>query len=1056
MLQPPFHFCAVLVLLCLVVGFAACRQNEPNSPLPPSANSYRSDESNQKTESDSMSVASEETNQKADPEANHGATEQTLVTDRESLPVTLPELADTDEQEPSETKDDRRSYATRPTTALEQVESRVQFDLENVEPFRTRMRASGDTFADDLIQFAEQTIRATAYDMGEREWILVQRTRNQLEQAPIQAGVPLCDDPMYQLCDGLVDLNTGSPQKGTRKMEAAIGLLVAGDYDPQLSVFAYRKLIEYKLSDIATDDPSELLLGFREALKKWLAEESLENIRFSDHHHLVDDVRRFIISGLHAAPEIVDEFNEWFVQQTHVPRWLRYMIRGCYFHVMATNNMRRQNGELIFTHRNLTLDYLKKSAGFYRQAHEINPWFPEAASRLMIAAYHGQDDQSVDYWFEQARKAQPDLESLLYNRLLFIGYDHPESAAQSIFDFAKKIASENEFDTMAPMIVPQAYWLILERYSVDDPEFVQWIQSPELRAELIKIVDGFCASDRQAAWEGFLLPKSFFLTLKATWSAEAGDLDAADQAFLEIGESVNRRALNKLELKAVSFDVLRCKSYASTSEFMAEAETLSQLMGEQRADRSKNASEILELTETVLAENTHPVSSLFFQQARDQVQKELDFDNGKLIELKFDPAWSLWKAKDIDHLRYVTESTAVIDNRVGTPQFELTSICELPGAKTIAFDVEFLPSEDGEPGPNPFVVLEIAMYGRGRFCVGLGKPVMEESVEDLPNRGRLFFGALNGTNQFFLDVDLRDGINELLIHLDRRYFEVYLNDNFICRSAPISFDEPLDYFRVRQAYWSQERGQVRLANFCVRKWAAGKPPKHRPDDLLVYRQEQSDRRPDDKWHALWLAEALHAKGLHDEAMERYQIAVKNGMPQSKVGLFIGDLLEQQGKIEEALEWYRIAADAQTEDRTRLFARPKSDAYSTPEQWAAFRWAWWTLTSPDPATRASLDLKSLATPLPPEQAQWMVLLLQAQQAAIENRFDDAVEIAKKTLPGLTPDVEKKVLEVVAAYQQKQLYIQPPDTAPFYRAIKNPTPLNRYMEDHEGMEYLGRYH
>ena len=951
------------------------------------------------------------------------------------------------------------SYSGQPTNALDFLRGKIDYDLNHLIHFKTQSAPYEEELRTKLIEFVEGVFRRSSYSNEDPQWQRLFKLRQSIEQRRIAIGIEPIADPLFLFCSGLVDFHCGASQAGIQKIVDSRSLFQGSQYPAHTQMLVYQKLMEYRFAepseDFSDDEVAEILTAYQAVLIEWLTQaKSLQTVP-AHHRYVVNEIHLYLRAcKTFNQPARIESFHEWFVQQTHLPRWIRNIIRGHCHLLLAILNIERKNAQWVYKQKNQTLDHIKKAEGFFRQAYEINPYFPESSACLMLIAFYRDEAQLVDDWFEKGLKAQADYYDLFRLRLLMIAQDLEKGSAPAMLELARKLAQENHSDTTVPTQLLQAFFAIRDQFPEDHEELLQIAEDSMLKAELLETVDRCSACDHDLFMGGIVVPKTYFLTLKAVWQMETGDLPAADETFSMLENNYSKKALEHVGLTTTSCEIFRCKSYAATSEYASEAEELHRLSGDTPQERLENLDEIRKITDLVLAENTHPIGSLFFRQVRDRVEAERSFERGNRVAYSFDNEMSLWKGSNIQQFHFQSESTAMIDNTIGKSEFSLESICHTPGAKSIELEIDFDSQNVEPPLTHPVVAVSIGKYrflvvddqiSFEDFCIGLSAPNATTDETGRPALGQLLIAWRNvDKKEYYYDVAVRAGKNKLLIFVCEGYLEVFLNDDFIFRSAPKFLDVPLDQVRISNPASSGKRGQVQISNLQVTRLDFQQPPFDDPDALLIYRQNQFDGDPENKWFAFWLAQALHTQAKNDEAIERYLDAVKNGLPKSKVGFFVGDIFEQQGELEKAIEWYQIAANLEVDDRTRLCPRKYTDSYSGPQQWAAFRLAWLTLTSPDPEIRKSLDFKTLTSPLPPEHVRWLGEILKAQEAAIEERFDDARQIAIKMLPKCTPKLEKRIMEMVAAYDAKTPFVHPSDQLPIYFDVDCPTPLHPFLE------------
>ena len=193
--------------------------------------------------------------------------------------------------------------------------------------------------------------------------------------------------------------------------------------------------------------------------------------------------------------EVLEMFHDAVVEQIHIPQWIRAMTRGRYYDSVAwryrgsglANTVSAENWKRFE-------DFETKAADFYRQAHEINPLFPEAATSLIQLTRTGYGDQTEEYWFEKAIQGQvdylPAYDSVLMGLLPQWG-----GSFEKMIEFADRHASQSQYDTAVPYCLVMCYLKIKDVAVGAKKDRLAIVNDPKFALKVVNALDGLSKNE---------------------------------------------------------------------------------------------------------------------------------------------------------------------------------------------------------------------------------------------------------------------------------------------------------------------------------------------------------------------------------------------------------------------------------------------------------------------------------------------------------------------------------------------------------------------------------
>ncbi len=963
-------------------------------------------------------------------------------------------------------------YSSQPTTAPEYVQGRIDYDKVALHQFQHSVLPNLEPAQQEFAEgFVTDTLKGLIEPKNIAKWKGLLRRLKRIDDQSESFPTVLADDPLWLACQGIVlGINQFQPA-GLARLEQALDRLPQSEYSQQTKVLLHLKYFQLYHPNLSGNVDSRLQ-GLNQALLNWFAADFY--VPPHQHRYVVDDAKEFIVwANEFEKNQLLEEFYEKFNQLFELPPWIRHMVRGHYQQIPIDRSLiwDQKQGWMVINNRPLR-EFLQRAADFFRNAHSVNPMFPEAAGEMMKLATYRKEEKEIPDWYQKAIAAQPDY--MPVHRLMLDSFRADrDGTVEQMLEYTRKTINESADDSILPFLLIATHQRILDAFPENDEQRIAYVEDPQHLRDLIQAIDRITAQVPCKAVDNQIVPDSSWLTLKTVWAVQLAEYDQADRSMWSLDETFDQRAIAQLGVENTTFNVFRSGPYARVSEFESEATELVELFGETPAHRMLHSDQIINLTEQVLVENSHPLGSLFFRMAQQQVLLERAFQRGDMVKLPFDSDLSMWRGKSVNRVNFENEDAARIDQRISDQSFDLWSIIYTPGNKSIEFEIEFLEDEFNSSVnlPTPWVSLVFGEYRESKIGIGIRQAEPDDTLEPESDgtsgsgsndssliAAQVRFGDIAYPERaYYYDIMINRGRNNLKINAYEQYFEFFLNDEFVFRTKSNHLRQAVDYIGLVQTFANSGSGVTRISNFFVSQLNDPPPPFAAPVELLVdYYLRQVDRFPDDRWFRFWYGKSLHQAGRWELALEQYQSALELGLSEGTVGFFLGDIYEQQLDWEHAIAWYQRAANPEFDNPTRLQPRGRRNNYSNPQNWAAWRLDWLQSTSPDPDVRAKHVPKNYVPAMAPEQSYAFNYLTKAQRLAIQGEYPQAVKSALELIPFCSSELEPHVIKIIHVYRQGQIYQRTDvDELPIYRMAKAPLKFFRHFIDYLPIHDAARF-
>lgn len=847
----------------------------------------------------------------------------------------------------------------------------------------------------------------------------------------------LFESPEYLLALGDCFLNSGYSRSANTVYLNAIRNLSGKNRKPGLLTLLHNRAFGSAMEVPNPRHDFVLFESYLSATIAWLKNDF--NIAPTHQRHAYQDITECLedLSRVKQV-DLLEKFTDEFIHIEGIPEWLTCAVRGYKFYIEGSRLCYYEKQKPTSVNPPLAHKLLKRSAGYFKKALELNSHFPEPAVELMSIAHLGHSESTVDHWFEKAISIQSDCSDAFFNRQRMLRPKYGGSI-KLMSDFTKTCESTFEKNgiTSVPVML-NLFLLVRDIIPEETKGKSEILKRPQFKEELRNSIRRIVADDSPVFINGRSVPASYFLTIMAMLDLESGNIELANESFRKLKDRQNGNALLTLKMTDQSFDVLRSRPYVLSSEYRAEAERMAELLGDSISKRIENESEIINLISQVLNETDNPVGQLYFGSVEQSMSLERSYRAGKTIKIPFDQQLSLWESNDIRQITYESNNSVIVNNRTGIPTI-LTSILDLPGPKTILASFENL--ENAIPLPDEIETLPSNHHSLSfvsNACGGAGILVRSDKSQanfsltigaNANSTGKLAFGFADSPlgNQLSFRFNNESQTQNLRMNMCNGFVEVFVNDEFVFRTSHPRIEGANRKLEFVQSRLGLGNGRVRISNIQVQPWGINFSPfEFNNDNHIDIYSRYCRANPDNPRLRFWLAQALHKAGKLSEAKRNYLESIKLGLDQHRAAFYLGDIFEAQGDIQSAIDWYRIGALADGQGTFRL-EQAQADS-STPHNWAAFRYRWLMATSPNKKMAKS---ESAVPPIAMRGHEWLTNLLLAQELALKSEFANAELTAKKCLKHCSPELESLIISIVKTYSQKKIFTREPNADTIYR-------------------------
>lgn len=820
----------------------------------------------------------------------------------------------------------------------------------------------------------------------------------------------ILEDPFLNYLRARLIYTDGDSDGALEFAEKAIFRYMESDYPARFPVLAHSTYISLLKSSSKQRVKTRGVEKFVDTVLYWFENDFRAE---ADEHRIVySQMESVIIAARREELALVEEMLTRLEDGNAIPEWVRLMTKARMFGIKAWN---ARGGGVSSTVSDQGWREFKKlhklAGGYYRQAMKLSPNFPEAATDMIDIARAGNCPESYEYWFEQAVKVQFDYLPA-YDGMLFTLYPRWHGSPEEMLEFGLECYETKRFDTMVPYFLFTAYRQAISEGGLPFKLFLAG--NKKLHKRMLDCLTEL-NNDESPKYHGFLrLDEAFLPTMEAILASNLDQHQLARARFEQLGDNLNQAAMNLMRVN-VRPSALRAKSYAMTGEFRADAKMLKLLWGMTPDAHLEQLDRIHEVLDRVLADNVDPISREYFADFQAIIEKEEEFLDGEWTSYDFSNG--LWQATDFDQLEVESPSSLVIDNRIGSPDYQLASMVPFEGAKSYRWKVEFL---------DPDATKKSLVNG-----------VLIASQNGIP----MMVGASSARIMLYAPQPTLQGSNvrfrkkspefEVQANITSGYLEIFIDGQLVMVSANDQL-EPLPVIVIQQPDDVEARGQVRISNLRVRRWTSP-PPFHDNELLEPHYRSLIKKEKNNVEHWIRLGIAAHANEDFEAAEEAYHRSIELGVDEGRVAVYLGDICDRRGEFGKANEYYlkaiKYGATAPRLGVIPYFAHTNGSV-------AAVRYRWNLMTSGDPNADEVLAKirKEYRSSEWDSGFDWIRTMIFAQDAAMYGNMERAVAMMNRLSSTLVPaEFEAGVLAQKRAYQSGQIYTintSEPGYRPFY--------------------------
>ena len=944
-------------------------------------------------------------------------------------------------------------YATEPATADVRLQRELAFRLVGIDAFLER---DIDGVELEIKKEVEELVRKTfstgTQKLRPEDWNEIRTNLREL----CRLYPALEQDSQTQYCLGRVNEVLKDFKMADTRFEAAAKNLEGTEYPASFAVEVHASVFSIQKYLMFDKAPALRLAKYYLAVVYWL-ENDFRALPY-EHRTAYEMVDRFIETCISKGKwDLLVQFKKDVSNQKHLPKWLKSMCRGKFNNKIAwryrgngyPNSIAKKNWVRFEQYQEIAAEEFEK-------AYKANPMFPEAASELIGISMTGHSEQSEEYWFEKVMEAQVDYMPAYRRRLMSL-LPQWGGSVQEMFDFAKLHAEKEQYDTGVPFVLIEFHYKLLRDVSGEQRKLA--VDLDVIRAT-IKAIDGLMTSWTAQPSNRVQVDESYYLTLKAILATKGELYDIAYESFELLDDKFSPLAADDLRVPSIA--IFRGKAYALGGEYGAECKEMLDLASVGRRNMSGEAkAEVVQRCSALIKKIDQPYSVGWLTAIRDELQFESEYALGMTASLPFNNELSHWVCGDLSQFTWLSSDSVLIDTTQSLNPLSMVSMINTEGAsKDIEFDIALDKSPKNRGDARHFTPSVSVMNYRGAaFAFGLNRSYhLKKTAGSSFNLAQFSFGWKRGEGDlYFYNTPIDIESNRIRLKILPGYFEAYLNDRFICRSASKEIRGALDSFEICQPLSRRGRGTAKISGITIKKLYGTAPPvKEGPEKLVEYYKLDFDEDPGDKWAAYWFGQATHMAGDTEKAIELYMTAIDNGMAEHVPAFFLGDCHDRQGDTSEAIRWYKIASAVKLEDVTEVFKRPSSQNYTNSCHWAALRLSWLMRSSPDDSLRSSMNVRGFCRMGATDKHLWVVRLISAMSFANEEGdFKKALRVCDSLSAKCSPE-DKPVLDAVLdAWRAGKEYRDVAGETPLYLKLEDPIPFFRCFEDCLGPEWKGVY-
>lgn len=529
------------------------------------------------------------------------------------------------------------------------------------------------------------------------------------------------------------------------------------------------------------------------------------------------------------------------------------------------------------------VDEMHKSAEHYRRAYELQPSRPEAATAMIAVAQQGHDNDSTWDWFHRAIAAEADhmpaYEAALKSLRVRWG-----GSTREMFDFGEACVRTGRYDTD----IPSAFILAAHAAHTETGDWSKVFAEPRLYDKLAFVVTRLVDHPSRAGVDELSFVQADLLSQNLCFAVSADNFADASRLWDRLGERASPEWLSMFALSE-GYSRSRIAAYAAHGEKLL---ALRPLTIPPRTDPA-NARKLLAGYQALQKANRDRKADLYFQKWVELAQMEVDYHNGKWVDLTFDEALNQWIG-DTRPWKREDEYSAVGSNVTTGDALWLYHQGEFPGPKEMTGEVEIVRSLS----PGLMLGFYVGMLHNrdagGRLFgidpshghVAVGTPLTPIEAATLDFKPRVLHVKAWGPEHF-------------AFYVDGRLYRSATNDP--------KFHMQQNCVGIGTLWWARMAGEIRFKNLRVRKLAEPPPPSVLEfEKRIAYYTDAIKREPQLTDHLFDRALAHYYLDHHAQAIADFEAALGKTPDQHQMRVYLGECYGNVGRGKEALEQLELA------------------------------------------------------------------------------------------------------------------------------------------------------
>ena len=840
-----------------------------------------------------------------------------------------------------------------------------------------------------------------------------------------------CDDPMFQFACSMNATALGKHKNSLGHIDESMKNFFQSDYPNRILALAAQHDLEIETNYDVTRFTVNKVLDSQAIIYHWLKEDFQAK---SDEYVFVYETIDYILNyARYVSQRGALEFIRMLVDQKLTPPWVSEMLDARYWDELAW--AARGSGYAHTVSKGgwqRFEDHNKRSAEFARQAYQLNPSWPHAATEMLGKAYLGVDDKGTDYWLKKAQLAQFDFPRI-YSVILNFSQPKWGGNPEDLLEFGMKCYRTGRYDTDVPFVLCRIIGTIRIDYE-NDEESLRLLSKSDVYQAMRDCLEKYMKFRPEK--------KNYYLSVRAVLTrSTTRHLDKAIEDLIELDEVVDVRALNMIESLS-SAGEWTATALAREAEHYEPAVQVVQLLRERQFDPVA----IRKAAEAGLVDNIDPIEREYFETIIGMADAKEAFARGEWVDYEFGPNLMGWAGYGFECITVEDDSTILMDSNFASER-QAVSIeprIEFDGPKTMEVEIEVM--DMGELFSNFSVGFHFVLPNNQSHLVEL----MRQS-----NWIRTYIA--DGVS---VPTQIRNrpfGKRKLRINITEGYIECFIDDQFV---YALNSDKvvPAGRFFLGPSFRRNFRGSARFSNFRVRKWDLPKCPlgndiqrRSSESDVIDWFEQASKLDPQLPYYVYRLALAHYNDGQFEKAAEIAAKARELGHPKSETALIEGHAFELAGDFQKAMECYRWSDDTENKFELRFVEDDKVINYVGSAEFQAKLRSHWLASTIETDGEEIPELGRF--PYQSGKKIWFVEYMRAASNA-RTSFTAPISTLKKLLKekeeyNLPPEMVPVVREQLAAYEDGRRWFRDSSKLPFYHGLK--IQINRGHPDKPGRHF-----